>query len=382
MLAGSGILSITHAFSDSMVPLIQEARQGVVNIEARMPITDRMGQFGKALSAHLEETGNRHPRWYVSLGSGVVWNNEGYIVTTQSVIKTSDNIIIRTIHGDSQSARIVGIDDITNIAVLKLESDTPDTLQPIPHRNNSLPEGSGLVLMGYGIGGIPTISPGMAGIPPEDYDPSRHWFQFTAPLRAGNSGSALIDSNGHLAGIALGREEDIGFSAVIRMLTSQGQMESIRSESASYSSLGIGIPITKAKPVIEQIIHEGRVVRGWIGISVQNLLINATGESGLRVMRVIPGSPADDAGLKQGDFILCVNNNDISDPRHLGHVIQNHPPGTEVIFDFLRDDNNFRTKVIVSERPSQRELTVENVNEDLSDASSQLQLLDSIMLNN
>jgi S1-C subfamily serine protease len=374
--------SASSECNDEMLSHIQKARPGIVKIEARMPITEKMGPFGQALSAHLDDTEKDHPSWYISLGSGIVWNNEGYVVTTKSVIKTSDNILIRTFHGDLFKANLVGNDDVTSIAVLKLELFEPNSLHPIPHRKRKLPEGATLVLMGYGIGGIPTISPGMAGIPPEDYDPSRHWFQFTAPLRPGNSGSALVDSSGKLAGIALGREEDIGFTAVIRMLTSQGQTDLSRSETISYSSLGIGIPISKAIPVVEQIIQAGRVVRGWIGVSVQKSAFDATGEHLLRVMRVIPGSPSEDAGLIPGDFIMCVNSRDVEDPRDLGYIVQEHPPGTKLIIDFLRDAEVFRTEIIVSERPTQRELLVEDDSDSSLERFSKPQRLDNNVLNN
>lgn len=377
--------SSVQSFSpdDAMVPLIKNARQGIVNIEARMPITDRMGRFGEALRSHLEETGTSHPKWYVSLGSGIIWNKEGYIITTKSVIKTSDNIVVRTLDGQSYSARLIGTDDITNIAVLHLNGELPEHIQPLSHRTEKLHEGSNLVLMGYGYGGIPTISPGMAGIPPEDYDPGRHWFQFTAPLRPGNSGSALVDSSGHLAGIALGREEDLGFNAVIRMLTGQNESNFSQSQITSYSSLGIGIPINLVAPVVEQIIQSGKVVRGWIGISVRVLPASPShDEHTLQVVRIIPGSPAEDAGLQTGDTILCVNGMNVQDPKDLGRIVREHPPGSRINLDFTRNGEDLRTEITVSERPAQKDLLHDELSDKTPSLFTEIQLLENNLLHN
>lgn len=341
---------------DIMVPLIQKARQGIVNIEAKMPVTDKMGRFGQALQSHFEESRGSNPKWYVSMGSGVIWNNDGYIVTTKSVIKTANNITVRFLNGETHLAQLIGTDDITNIAVLHLNAKLPENTRPLIHRAKKLYEGSSLLLMGYGYGGIPTISAGLAGMPPEDFDPSRHWFQFTAPLRPGNSGSALIDSNGNLAGIALGREEDLGFNAVIKMLTSQKESSVSQSQIMPYSSLGIGIPITYAARVIEQIIQTGKVVRGWIGISVRTILLNDTdSEHSLQIVRIIPGSPAEAAGLQIGDTIYNVDEVIVKDPESLGRIIRDYLPGTRINIDFSRNNENHRAELIVVERPELKE---------------------------
>ncbi|MGB3976733.1 MAG: trypsin-like peptidase domain-containing protein [bacterium] len=341
---------------DIMVPLIQKARQGIVNIEAKIPMTDKMGRFGQALQSHFEDNGLSNPKWYVSMGSGVIWSKDGYIVTTKSVVKTSNDISVRLLNGETHSARLVGADDVTNIAVLRLDADQLKNVRPIAHRTKKLHEGSSLLLMGYGYGGIPTISAGLAGMPPEDFDPSRHWFQFTAPLRPGNSGSALVDSNGNLAGIALGREEDLGFNAVIKLLTGQKESNVPQSQIMSYSSLGVGIPINYAARIVEQIIHTGKVVRGWIGVSVRPFPVNSShDEHTLQIVRIIPGSPAEEAGLQIGDTMLCVDGVDLTDPESLGRIIQEYSPGTRVNIDFSRNNVNHRTELTVIERPDLRE---------------------------
>jgi len=355
-LTMSSGLVVAHPPDQNTIQIVSRARQSIVNIEARVPLSDQMGVFGKVLSAHLRDRNESNQKWYLSLGSGIIWDNQGHIVTTKSVVKKSDLIIVKTQNGDTFKARIIGSDDLTNISVLELHSDTQHVFEPLYHRVDKLSEGSWLVLMGYGYGGLPTISPGMAGIPPEDFDPGRHWFQFTAPLRPGNSGSALIDSEGQLAGIALGREEDIGFNAVVKMLTAKNQPDMASSSVASYSSLGVGIPINQLKPIVDQIIRSGRVIRGWVGVSVRSRRDDHETEPGLQVVRIIPGSPADNAGLKIGDHILCVNGMDVADPKDLGKMVREFTPGSRVPVDFNRDGQNLRTEIVIFERPAQNDL--------------------------
>ncbi|MBN1296113.1 trypsin-like peptidase domain-containing protein [bacterium] len=336
---------------DTLVDIVENARASTVRIEAQMPLEDRMGVFGQALKKRLENTDASARRWYVSMGSGIVWDHAGHIVTTASIVHNAHQITVHTSKGQSFEAIVIGIDDLTNLAVLKAAAtSTAQTLLPIPYRAGKLPEGSALLLLGYGIGGIPTISSGIAGVPPEDWDTGRHWFQFTAPLRPGNSGGALIDSRGQLAGIVLGREEDMGYNAVVRMLTSATKPEA-NSQVTAYSNFGVGVPINQATLVVNQIIDEGHVVRGWIGVSVQKMADRFTGDTFLQVVHVVPDSPADHAGLQLGDHIRCINLTEVRDPLHLGKIVHELPPGTRMPVDFDRQKQSLRTEIVIGERP-------------------------------
>jgi len=345
--------------NDPAVQIAKNARSGTVRIEAHMPLENRMGTFGKALKKKLQTTDSAtstRKRWYVSMGSGVIWDARGHIVTTLSIVEDASKIKVFCVDGSEFDAELIGADDITNLAVLRITEPGLRPLNVIERRDTPLPEGSWLILMGYGYGGIPTVSPGLAGIPPEDYDPGRHWFQFTAALRPGNSGSALIDRSGKLAGIVLGREEDVGFNAVVKMLTQGGKPGSVSSQMTAYSSFGVGVPANQVTAVVDQIIRTGHVVRGWIGISVRKVLEPATGEAVLQVVQIVPESPADAAGLQAGDQIQCINAVDMQDPVHLGHIIQELPPGTKIPVDFMRQGQNLRTEIIIGERPHSEDL--------------------------
>ena len=248
--------------------LSKNARPGVVTIEARSPISSKLGPLGSVLSKQSGIT-ERH-RWYTSVASGVVWDSRGHVVTTASVVKNAVDFIVRTASGLEFPAKLLGKDDETNLAVLGYDGSEKSGTRAIPIRENSLPEGSWVSLLGYGFGGVPTISTGIAGVPPGRHSVSKTWFQFTAPIRPGNSGSALIDSDGNLAGIVLGREEDIGFHAVIKMLTQQKNRDVAGSSPVvSFSNFGVAIPASIAQRIVRQLIESGTVSRGWIGISVK-----------------------------------------------------------------------------------------------------------------
>lgn len=375
---GTGIEPIAARQSDhDTVDLVSSARKSVVSIEAKMPLAQRMGAFGELLDKKIRATNAQRSKWYISMGSGVIWDNKGHIVTTRSIVENASNLTIKCADGKSYDATLIGVDELTNLAVLRLAtSDVPHELVPAKKRDQKLPEGSWLVLMGYGYGGIPTVSPGMAGIPPEDYDSGRHWFQFTAPLRPGNSGGALIDSKGELAGIVLGREEDIGFNAVVKMLTSRAKKS--QTPQSEYSNFGVAVPLTQAQPVIHQIIREGTVTRGWIGVSVRQLTDLSTQESELIVVRVIPESPADHAGLQIGDRIRCLNAHDIHSPVQLGRAIRELHPGQKIPVDFDRNGQRLRSEILIIERPHSQDLPEHAETESSRELRQDLKVLEQV----
>lgn len=372
------------AAEDPTVRIVQNARPGTVRIEAHMPLENRMGAFGKALQKKLSSTDKpTSGRWYVSMGSGVIWDAEGHIVTTLSIVEDASKIKVFCSDGTDFNAKIVGSDDVTNLAVLKIINTGDRQFDVMDRRKTLLPEGSWLVLMGYGYGGIPTVSPGLAGIPPEHYDKGRHWFQFTAPLRPGNSGSALIDRNGQLAGIVLGREEDVGYNAVVKMLTQGNKPGNVSSHMTAYSSFGVGVPINQAGSIVDQIIRTGHVVRGWVGISVQKILDLESGETYLQVVQIVPESPADSAGLRPGDMIQCMNSIDMHDPVHLGHIVQELPPGTKISVDFMREGASLRTDLVIGERPLKSDLPRDETSAgNTQDTFSDIQVLNSHLRTN
>ncbi len=345
--------SAVAGHDDASIELIARTRPAVVNIEAKSPLSTRMGPLGDLLSKSpaSQQTGDR-TKWYTSVASGVIWDSIGHIVTTASLIQDAEQISVRLISGDVYPAQLVGKDEETNLAVLQITSETRPQFPHLSPRDSNLPEGAWVALLGYGIGGVPSIATGVAGIPPEQFDPNRNWFQFTAPVRPGNSGSALIDSNGHLAGIVLGREEDSGFQAVIHLLTRQSsssESHSPGSRSNSISNFGIAIPIAMASDVIREIIASGNYVRGWIGVIVE---ADNTGKSPcLRITDIVEGSPADDAGLNPGDRLLKIDDQELSLPSELGRLVTRSNIGRKLPLVYERSGTRQTLELEIRPKP-------------------------------
>ncbi|MBN1355148.1 PDZ domain-containing protein [bacterium] len=340
------------SWNDQVVSIIQKARLCVVNIEARSPISSRLGPLGEVIAARQRGSG---AIWYKALASGVIWDKQGHIVTTASVVRDAESFIVHFGDDKQALAKLVGQDFESNLAVLKCESDGEYSLSTLPKRPDELPEGSWIALLGYGFGGVPTVSSGLAGIPPQQFDPARLWFQFTAPVRAGNSGSALVDSQGQLAGIVLGKEEETGFQAILKQLTQQSQPpDAIHSSQAAscLSNSGVAIPINKASDIIDQLITKGEVTRGWIGVAVQGSSCPVSDQPVcLQVVRLVPGSPADLAGLHLGDCLVNLNNHPLQTPSELGHLVATAPLGEIVQIKFYRGTEEHEASVQITARP-------------------------------
>lgn len=355
LIAASSIASLTVCHSghdDSTIELIANTRPSVVVIEAKSPLSSKLGPLGDVLSNPKEADESKgKTKWYTSVGSGVIWDKRGHLVTTASLVHDAQVFTVRLITGDVMSAELIGKDEETNLAVLKITSESTE-FPSIPIREKFLPEGAWVALLGYGIGGVPSIATGVAGIPPELFDPTRSWFQFTAPVRPGNSGSALIDSNGQLAGIVLGREEDSGFQAIIRLLTQSNTSSGspTTNKAASISNFGIAIPISMASVVIREIIRSGNYSRGWIGVIVE---IDQTEEKHtcLKICQIVQDSPADDAGLQTGDRLLQLNGQNLTLPSDLGRLVTQSNIGHSLPLVFERDGVRSTIQLEIRRKP-------------------------------
>jgi serine protease Do len=356
LIPGNAAFAV-DAFDDPVVQIIQAARPSTVNIEARSPISARLGPLGDIIASR-QGTNKQAVRWYKSVASGVIWDAEGHVITTASVVKDAVEFSVKTNSSKLYVAHLIGVDPESNLAVLKCHLDPGESLPSLPKRSAELPEGSWIVLLGYGFGGMPTVAPGMAGVPPQQYDPARMWFQFTAPIRPGNSGSAIIDSRGNLAGIVLGKEDDTGFQAVLKKLTQPVSPRTSLSSSQSasrFAASGVAIATDRASDIITQLITKGEVVRGWLGVGVKGTKCRVSGQTiCLEIIRLIENSPADIAGLKIGDCLLKYENHLLRTPSELGHLVSSTAPGTSVWISYERENEVFQTPVDIVIRPPRK----------------------------
>ena len=264
------------------------------------------------------------------LGSGVVISPDGYILTNNHVIEGADEVQISI--GESPKkydAKVIGRDSLADIAVLKIEPT--GTLAPATFGDSDqLQVGDVVLAIGnpFGIGQsvsrgiVSALSRGQLGI-----EQLEDFIQTDAAINPGNSGGALIDSQGRVVGINT----------------------AILSSSGGFNGVGLAIPINLVRFVAEQIVSKGRVDRGFLGVSTQDLADDIAtqfnAERGALVNEVTADSPAEKAGLKAVDVITKVNGTEIRDQRHLQLVVTQLAPGTDVSVEYMRDG---QTKTITA----------------------------------
>jgi len=311
----------------TLAPILERTSPAVVNVFTRATVEVRSNPlFNDPFFQRffdIPEQRNR-TRETQSLGSGVIIDaKKGYILTNNHVIKGADTIKVTLLDGRTLEAKLVGTDADSDVAVLQVPADK---LKDIPLADsNQLRAGDFVIAIGNPFGLGHSVTSGIvsalerSGLGIERYE---NFIQTDASINPGNSGGALIDLNGHLIGINT----------------------AIYSKSGANNGIGFAIPINMAKDIMQQLIEHGRVQRGRLGAQAQDLtpeLARAFDlkqrDNGAVVVNVIPGSPAETAGLKVGDVVVMVNNRPVRSAEDLRNFIGLLRVGTEVNLDILRD---------------------------------------------
>ena len=256
-------------------------------------------------------------------GSGVIVSKQGHVITNFHVIADSNEILIRDYNGDEYSTAVIGIDPLTDLAILKINKNTtPITLGKIENINI----GDVALAIGNPLGVGQTITLGIISATDKEVTPNAYayqrYIQTDAAINPGNSGGALVNSNGELIGIN---------TAIISI-------------SGGADGIGFAIPIDIAKNVIKEIIKNGEVIRGYVGISAE---INYKG-IGVLVNGVVPNSPADKAGVKKNDIIKKVNSSVVTEIKEVQKIIGMVRPGQKLSMDVQRNKNLIKINISVS----------------------------------
>ncbi|HMK59974.1 MAG TPA: DegQ family serine endoprotease [Dissulfurispiraceae bacterium] len=304
--------------------------QGMVNPFNNDPFFKRFfgDQFG----------GLGHPREFkqASLGSGVIVDRDGYILTNNHVVKDADEIKIRLADKREFKGKVIGTDPKTDLAVVKIEAHRLPILKI--GDSDKIKVGETVLAIGTPFGLNQTVTSGIvsavgrANVGIADYE---DFIQTDAAINPGNSGGALVNIHGELIGINT----------------------AIFSTSGGYQGIGFAIPSNMAKTVMSSLIKSGKVVRGWLGVSIQPVTpdlakqFNLKEDAGVLVGDVTEDSPAEKAGIKRGDVITEFNGTQVSDAAALRNTVAAIAPNTSVIVKLLRDGKPVSIKVNIGELP-------------------------------
>ena len=331
------------SFEDGFAPVVERAVPAVVNVSSSKVVRTPGGNMPSPFFSDpffRQFFGNDFPKDFQippstgreqSLGSGVIVNPDGYILTNNHVINGAKDV--KVLLGDKRefSARIIGTDAKTDLAVLKVDAKNLPVLAF--GDSSKMQTGNFVLAIGNPFGLNQTVTLGIVsatgrgGLGIEDYE---DFIQTDAAINPGNSGGALIDEHGDLIGIN---------TAIV----SEG--------SGGNQGVGFAIPGNMARTVMEDILKNGKVTRGWLGVSIQPVtqdLANAfhlTGTYGALISNVAKDSPAAKSGLEIGDIVLDVNGQKIEDSRALQLRIGSMSPGETV-------------KLTVSQNGSMRDISV------------------------
>ena len=277
-----------------------------------------------------------------SLGSGVLVSPEGYILTNHHVISDADDIDVALSDGRKVKAQVIGSDPETDIAVLKIEAKqlpNPITLGKV----ESVHVGDVVLAIGNPFGVGQTVTSGIVSALGRDHvgiNTFENFIQTDAAINPGNSGGALIDTRGNLIGINT----------------------AIYSNNGGSMGIGFAIPINLAKQVMESILANGSVTRGWIGVEPQNLskeLSESLGlpanTEGVLLSGVLEGGPAARGGVKPGDVLIAVNDKPIKDVRGLLNQIAQINPGNQANLTILRKGKEMELIAQTGKRPKPKQ---------------------------
>jgi len=331
------------------VPIAKRAKASVVNVSS-VKKTKQEGQsfqnpffddpFFRRFFGEEFERRMPAPREFQQqgLGSGVIVTSDGYIITNNHVVDGADELNISLPDKRTFKAKVIGTDPKTDVAVIKIDASN---LPVLPWGDASQLEVGEMVLaVGNPFGLSQTVTMGIisaigrANVGIVDYE---DFIQTDAAINPGNSGGALVNLKGELIGINT----------------------AIFSQSGGYMGIGFAIPSTMAKSVMQSLIKHGKVIRGWLGVSIQDVTpdlakeFGATENTGALVGDVMEDSPASKAKLERGDIITSYNGVPVRDSNHLRGLVAETPPGTTARLSVLRDKKPLDRTITIGELPKE-----------------------------
>lgn len=324
-------------FVSSYHKAVETASQSVVNIYTTHnvenpymndPVLRRFYEFHGMTPKDSEAT---------NLGSGVIVSQDGYIVTNAHVIAKADNIIVMLNDGTKAIAKLIGSDPESDLAVIKVDMVG---LKPLGFKQEASQVGDVVLAIGNPFGVGQTVTQGIisaTGRTGLGINTVEDFIQTDAAINPGNSGGALVDAYGQLIGINT----------------------AIFSRSGGSMGIGFAIPTAIVEHVMNSIIKDGKVRRGWLGIELQGRAKDPTNlkdDTGVFVAYVMKDSPAGKAGVEQGDIIMAIDNQPVSDANALIQKVARKSPNSQITLTVKRGEQTQNIIVTLGERESQNNL--------------------------
>lgn len=319
----------------SYADAVNHAAPAVVNIYTTQIVT-RRGLSDEPFFDRFMEDPHRE-RALASLGSGVIVSAEGYVLTSYHVIQDADEILVALRDGREGRARVVGTDPETDLALLQVSLEQ----LPVMKLGDQGPVSVGDVVLAIGnpLGVGQTVSMGIVSATGRSHlgiATFENFIQTDAAINRGNSGGALINTDGDLVGINT----------------------AILSSDGSWQGIGFATPASIAREVMNDLVEHGRVIRGWLGVTAQDITPGLAETFGLDAVRgglvsqVERQGPAHRGGLRPGDILVGINGKAVEDGYEAMNIIAGTRPGTEVTLNVIRNGEAKDLTVKVGTRPS------------------------------
>jgi serine protease Do len=317
----------------SFAPMVKRVLPAVVNIRITETVSGSEDPFAflpPDLQQQFRERFRGRKQRMQGAGSGFVIESSGYIVTNEHVVGHADEIIVGFADGSELPARVVGTDELTDVALIKVEPKAP-----LPYvgwgESRGVEVGDWVVAAGnpFGLGG--SISAGIVSARGRDIGagPFDDFLQIDAPMNPGNSGGPVFNEQGQVIGVDT----------------------AIASPTGASVGIGFAIPSDIVRPIVAALRDHGRVDRGWLGVSVADTPATEHG-GGVRIAGVDRTGPALRAGLRAGDAVTAVNGQPVASARGLIRAIAKAPPGSQVHLQVRRGEREMEISVTVGRRPS------------------------------
>jgi serine protease Do len=323
--------------ADALIPTVVS-----IQTEATVRVNDFGGFFGDDFFDQFFNFGvpkqqKPRERKQQGQGSGVIVSSSGQILTNNHVVAGADQITVTLPDKREFKAKVVGTDSLTDIAVIKIEGNVKDL--PVASLGNSdaLRVGEWVIAIGNPFGLSQTVTKGIVsakGVHGRGITSYENFIQTDAAINPGNSGGGLFNLSGELIGINT----------------------AILSRSGGFQGIGFAIPVNWAKSIMGDLLADGKVNRGWLGVSIQDInpslakALNLNPAKGALISEIFENSPAAKGGIKVGDVVLSINEKPISDANDLRNTVAALRPGENASFEVLREGKILKLKVNIALR--------------------------------